>query len=78
MGRKRKARGGIVFIVDDFGKEDLRSGSKRARCHLLAVAHEPVEMDFRRRDERPDAAAALNETSRSRNARAWRAVIRLT
>src|SRR5262249_39287 len=59
---KRKACGGCVFIVDGSGNQYPCAGSKRARCHLFGVAHEFVEMDFRRRHERPDAAAALDQT----------------
>src|SRR5207302_44239 len=61
VGRKRKARSGFAFVVNDFGKEHFRGGSERARGHLLGVAHELVEVNFRRRDERADAAAAFDE-----------------
>src|SRR5256884_939371 len=58
---KRKARRGFVFIIHDLGEEHFGAGTKGARGHLLGVAHELVEMNLWRSDERADAAAAFDK-----------------
>ena len=60
-GWKGKARGGFVLVVDNFGEEHFGAGGERACGHLLGVAHQFVEVDFRRCDECADATAALDE-----------------
>src|SRR5579864_4364532 len=46
-GGKGKTRGGFVFVVHNFGEKNLGAGGEGAGGHLLRVAHQFVEVDFR-------------------------------
>ena len=61
LGRKRQARSGFFFVVDNFCEENFRDGREAAAAHLFGVGHQFVEVNFWSGDESADAAAALDD-----------------
>ena len=58
--RKRQASGGVRLILNHFGEENLGCRGHVAGGHLLGIAHQFVEMDFRSGNKSTDAAAAFD------------------
>src|SRR6266516_7320174 len=59
-GRQIQPRGDLVFVVNNFGSDDLRVGGEAAARHLLGIAHQLVEMYSWRRYEGARTSAAFH------------------
>src|SRR4029077_19579420 len=62
LRRKRKPRVRLLLVINNLREQHFRNRRHAPAGHLFRIAHQFVEMNFRRRDKRADPPSPLHDS----------------